>query len=340
MSKLSAYTRSERNGFILLTFAAIVLMSIPAIKGHWQTAKTTVKPAAVTDEATSTTDPIAFSDFDPNNDSEAALVAAGWPAKAAGQLVKYRSKGAKFRQVEDLKKLYCMTDALYEQLAPFAHIEADAIAYQNHKQYNNRPQYKNDVRNDYQDRPTYPKYENQAPNYPKNDVPTSYAQSAAYQSSYKPNQYSSDVPRVRATVKSMDINTASQADLEAIPGIGPYFAGKVMRFRNALGGFSSISQVAETQQLADSVFQKMAPYLFYKTSATPIDLLADVETLNRHPYISQRQATAIVNYRTQHAGMVSAQNLETMKIFSTDEWSRLEPYLAQDGTVSMANVKQ
>ena len=47
-----------------------------------------------------------------------------------------------------------------------------------------------------------------------------------------------DIPRV-------DINRADSALFETLPGIGPYFAGKMVHYREALGGYSCKEQLME-----------------------------------------------------------------------------------------------
>ena len=43
----------------------------------------------------------------------------------------------------------------------------------------------------------------------------------------------------------VEINSATQVDLEKIPGIGPYFANKIIEYRIKLGGFVSKNQLLE-----------------------------------------------------------------------------------------------
>ncbi|NJL77073.1 MAG: helix-hairpin-helix domain-containing protein, partial [Saprospiraceae bacterium] len=38
------------------------------------------------------------------------------------------------------------------------------------------------------------------------------------------------------------------------------YANRIVKFREALGGFASVEQVAETYQLPDSTFQKIKPF--------------------------------------------------------------------------------
>jgi competence protein ComEA len=66
-------------------------------------------------------------------------------------------------------------------------------------------------------------------------------------------------------LKKIDINTASQSDWEAFPGIGPVLSARIIKFRDKIGGFKTIEQVSKTYGLSDSVFQKILPYLEKQT---------------------------------------------------------------------------
>jgi len=61
--------------------------------------------------------------FDPNVTSEADLLKLGLAPGAAKSILGYRAKGGQFRKKEDLKKIYALTTAAYERIAPFISFE-------------------------------------------------------------------------------------------------------------------------------------------------------------------------------------------------------------------------
>lgn len=61
--------------------------------------------------------------FDPNKVRKEQLIELGLKEKTAGVLIKFRSKGFVFRKKEDLKKVFGITDKLYERLAPYILID-------------------------------------------------------------------------------------------------------------------------------------------------------------------------------------------------------------------------
>ena len=62
-------------------------------------------------------------------------------------------------------------------------------------------------------------------------------------------------------VKKIDINTATQEEWEALPGIGEVLAGRIIKFRYVSEGFTSVYDVKKTYGLSDSVFNAILPYL-------------------------------------------------------------------------------
>ncbi len=65
--------------------------------------------------------------FDPNAADSSTLVHLGLKPWQARNMLKYRAKGGKYRQPEDLRKLYGMTDSLYRVLEPYIRIAADTM---------------------------------------------------------------------------------------------------------------------------------------------------------------------------------------------------------------------
>ena len=57
--------------------------------------------------------------FDPNTISYAELLTLGFKEKTAGIFVKFRNKGFVFKQKQDLKKVYGITDNFYDRLEPY-----------------------------------------------------------------------------------------------------------------------------------------------------------------------------------------------------------------------------
>lgn len=57
--------------------------------------------------------------FDPNTVNKDQLLQLGFSQKTASTLLKYRSKGARFKTKEDIKRVYGVTDELYNKLESY-----------------------------------------------------------------------------------------------------------------------------------------------------------------------------------------------------------------------------
>ena len=66
----------------------------------------------------------------------------------------------------------------------------------------------------------------------------------------------------------VNINTATQTELETLPGIGPSIALKIINYRNENGRFSSIEEIKNVSGIGDSKFEALKKYItvwgFYK----------------------------------------------------------------------------
>lgn len=127
----------------------------------------------------------------------------------------------------------------------------------------------------------------------------------------------------------IDINNADTTAFIALPGIGSKLAARIVNFRNKLGGFYDVQQVAETFGLPDSTFAKIKPLLQCNASALhQIDLNnADADALKQHPYIRWNLANAIVQYRNQHGNFKSVGELRLITILTPDALKKISPYL-------------
>ena len=96
----------------------------------------------------------------------------------------------------------------------------------------------------------------------------------------------------------MVLNTADTTALKTIPGIGPYFARKIVQYGERLGGYVSIDQLDEI----DDFPLDSKKYLVIQ-DAQPRKLNINQLSLNelkRHPYVNYYQARAIEDYRRLH----------------------------------------
>lgn len=74
-----------------------------------------------------------------------------------------------------------------------------------------------------------------------------------------PAGVASPAPGAAPTVGLVSVNTATEVELETLPGIGPVLAAAVVEWRTQNGGFTSIDQLQEVSGIGPSTFADLAP---------------------------------------------------------------------------------
>ncbi len=139
------------------------------------------------------------------------------------------------------------------------------------------------------------------------------------------NVEAKDYPKKMGAGERISLNDADSLTLRRVPGIGPYYAAKIIDLRNRYGGFVSLEQLADIRGLDEECFQ----YFFIADGGiTKINInRAGFERLSAHPYIGYRRARKIMDYRRLKGKISSLQQLSLLEGFSEKERARLEPYI-------------
>lgn len=130
-------------------------------------------------------------------------------------------------------------------------------------------------------------------------------------------------------VSSISINIADTTAFITLPGIGSKLAVRIISFREKLGGFYSVGQIAEVYGLSDSVFQQIKPYLLCDAeSIKKINInTAGINELKAHPYIKYQVGNAVIQYRLQHGNFKSDGDLKQIHVMTDDLLQKLSPYI-------------
>ncbi len=310
---------------------------------------------------------LALFEFDPNTATKEDFILLGLSPKLAQTIVNYRNKGGKFYRAEDLQRIYTMTEKDYDRLAPYIRIGAQQKQWTKKQDYlreqatvvlfafdpntatkadfqklglsekisGNIVKYREkggtfhkpeDLKKiyglseqDYQRLEPYILLPEQFQPQMKTPVATTSVQSPDFSS------------RATKSAVSIDINQATIEEWQQLHGIGAAFAKRIVGFREKLGGFSSIGQVAETYGLPDSTFQQIKPQLIFSPVFRKIAInKASVEELKAHPYIDSRLAAALISYRNQHGAFSSVADVARLKALPPPLLEKLKPYLSFD----------
>ncbi len=143
----------------------------------------------------------------------------------------------------------------------------------------------------------------------------------------KPNFERKEFAKKRNRV--VEINSSDSLAFMELHGIGPAFSRRIVRFREALGGFVKVEQIAEVYGLPEETFQNILPYLSIDTSLVKRLEINHVNQsdLGKHPYVKYKRAQTIINYRKQHGAFKSMADLRKVLSLDEDFFRKIELYL-------------
>lgn len=138
--------------------------------------------------------------------------------------------------------------------------------------------------------------------------------------------------RTAGGARTVELNSADSAALVAVPGIGPAFARGLIKYRDKLGGYRSLDQLAEVYVLRDKpdAVARIRERLVIDTLLVrhlPVNTVT-VEELAAHPYGGWQVAKALVAYRKQHGPFRSVGDIRGCALVSDSVFRKLAPYLS------------
>ena len=233
--------------------------------------------------------------FDPNTIDSTTLVSFGIKAWKVKNFIHYRKAGKVFHTPDDMLDTYGWTEEDIRPLRPYIHI---GKAYQ---------------------KEVYPKISESRKEQNKSATPVVEKESA-YKDSLR--RYMSNKFKEHTLV---DINTADTTLLKRIPGIGSHFAKSIVRYRDKLGGFINVEQLAEINNFP------METLDWFSVSTPQIKKIninkADFKQMAAHPYIGYDNTKRIKNYVRLDGYIKSVEQLRSLGFFTDEELERLLPYL-------------
>jgi len=228
-------------------------------------------------------------DFDPNEADSTALLRLGFAPYQVRGIYKYRAMGGRYHEPDDVKRIPGMTNELWERLRPHVRIA-------------HRYQYV-EVEETDEARPMQHDAE-AAPAVPRDTV-----------------RY----PVKLAEGSVVSLNDADTSALKKVPGIGSYYARRIVDYRRRLGGFVSLAQLQEIEGMPEDV-ERWFTLSTDSVRRIPVNR-ATKNQLVRHPYLRVYRARAIWDYRHNVGPLRSIDDLRRLPDFSEEDIRRLQPYL-------------
>lgn len=257
--------------------------------------------------------------FDPNTASAEDFERLGLESWQARSIIHFREKGGIFSRPSDFARVYGITKRTYEVLLPFIQIADD---YKPAADFYGKEGYGRSRRR-------YTPYYNNRRNYDREERYGRYdldnASSSEGKAEGKTDTKVYSYPHKLRANEHIEINGADTTLLMKIPGIGSYYASRIVRYRERLGGFASAQQLEEIDGLPESTiaYIKIDNQQIRKLNLNKLTL----NQLKKHPYLNFYQAKEICDYRRLKGPLHSIEDLKLLKDFPPDEIERLKPYI-------------
>lgn len=137
---------------------------------------------------------------------------------------------------------------------------------------------------------------------------------------------------VREPVRKVEVNTADTNMLVALPGIGPSFARGIVKYRQSLGGYHSLDQLAEVFVLQDKpdAVARLKDLLVVDTLMVRRIAIntCTVEELAAHPYARWKIAKPLIAYRAAHGPFRQVADIKGCALVTEEVFRKLAPYLS------------
>ena len=73
------------------------------------------------------------------------------------------------------------------------------------------------------------------------------------------NQPSTAVALKRSHADLLDLNRATEQDFDALPGVGPRLAERILEYRQSVGAFHSLDELREVKGIGNKKFERIRP---------------------------------------------------------------------------------
>jgi competence ComEA-like helix-hairpin-helix protein len=140
---------------------------------------------------------------------------------------------------------------------------------------------------------------------------------------------------VAKRTEKFDLNKADSSQLKQINGIGDKLSLRILKYRDALGGFINMEQLNEVYGLDSLVINRLAETTIITSGFEPAKLdinTASEKQLADHPYL-RKVAKAIVSYRFQHGDFKTVDEIRKVATLDEKTIQKIAPYVKVDNAL-------
>ncbi|MDD3859431.1 MAG: helix-hairpin-helix domain-containing protein [Bacteroidales bacterium] len=292
--------------------------------------------------------------FDPNTASKEDFMRMGLCIKTINSIMSFRDKGWKFYKAEDLEKVYEITPEEFAAIKEYIIIESKPYNYTNNY-YDKSNQKETQL---FEFDPNLATKEDflslgfkswQADNIIKfrdkggvfksyDDFANIYGLDKEQIEKLKPyvvisDEFKNYAPTTRKDPNIiLDLNSATETDLQKIIGIGPSYAKRIVEYKTRLGGFINVVQLKEVYGMTEELYSSIYGNFTINTDNTKkINInTAEYFDLVSHPYISKENAKNILNYRNFAGKIKSTDELIKQKAVDKEFYDKILPYICTE----------
>ena len=129
----------------------------------------------------------------------------------------------------------------------------------------------------------------------------------------------------------IDINKAGEKEFLTVHGIGTILSARIIKYRDLLGGFTTVDQLSEVYGLSDSLVTANRMHFVADTACIrKISLNGSTyATLIRHPYLRKEDVAALLRFREYSREDISPEILGSQHVLSDSVMRKIRPYLTK-----------
>lgn len=293
------FSRKSRRGAIVFLLLFLIISILPRLTQLTQLSEVQVvrKELAVemessnADQLLAVLPPKVTDSFNPNNYTAEDWERLGFTARQAQVIESYKSSIGGFKSSRDFKSVYVVADTMYQKYAPLMFFTKEKMDENEH---------------------------------------LSFRTNSAKEKTQKLEKKEKQAVEINASKFPLNLNKANTEELQAINGIGPYYAKLLLSYRSDLGGFIRIDQVNEIKTLPTPLVDSLKTYTYvHPDEVQRININDDkqLRLLVNHPYISKSSAHSIKVLKEQQGKFSSVEDILQSPYIDRSVFEKIKPYI-------------